>query len=48
MPVLARTKVDKNNKTTVPREVRKLLELNDSDSSSGSTRRATYTRKAGR
>jgi len=32
MPVLARTKVDKNNRTTVPREVRKLLELNDSDS----------------
>jgi len=32
MPVLARTEVDKNDRTTVPREVRKLLELNDSDS----------------
>lgn len=32
MPILARTKVDKNNRTTVPREVRRLLELNNGDS----------------
>jgi len=32
MPVLARTKVDENNRTTIPREVRKLLELKDSNS----------------
>jgi len=31
MPVLARTRVDKNNRTTVPREVRKLLEVANGD-----------------
>ena len=31
MPVLARTDAGKNGKTTVSRDVRKLLELNDSD-----------------
>jgi len=32
MPILARTRIDKNNRTTVPREVRKLLEINNGDS----------------
>jgi len=31
MPVLARTDADKNGGTTASRDVRKLLELNDSD-----------------
>jgi len=31
MPVLARTDTDKNGGTTASRDVRKLLELNDSD-----------------
>jgi len=47
MPVLARTEVDKNNRTAVPGEVRKLLELDAAAPLGGSTRRATYARKAG-
>ena len=31
MPVLAHTRIDKNNRTTVPREVRKLLEVGNGD-----------------
>jgi AbrB family looped-hinge helix DNA binding protein len=31
MPVLARTRVDRNNRTTVPREVRRLLEVGNGD-----------------
>jgi SpoVT / AbrB like domain. len=31
MPVLARTKVDRHYRTTVPREVRKVLEISSND-----------------
>ena len=31
MPILAHTKIDKNNRTTVSREVRKLLEIGNGD-----------------
>jgi len=42
MPVLARTRLDKNNRTTVPREVRKLaIEWIYEDG-------RIYVRKAGR
>jgi len=32
MPVIARTEVDKSDRTAVPGEARKLLELDDGDS----------------
>jgi len=31
MPVLARTRVDKQYRTTVPREVRRILEVSEGD-----------------
>ena len=49
MPVLARTRIDKNNRTTVPREVRKLLEIVNGDTIEWVYEEGrVYIRKAGR